>query len=495
MSIDLHTVNLHPVDHLPPSLTDHDFDLIVVGAGSTGENVASRAIAGGLSVAVVEAELVGGDCSYWACMPSKGLLRSGEALDDARHVGGAAEAVTGTLDVAAVLARRDKFNSGFDDASQVDWVLGIGATFVRGHGRLTGERRVRVTGSDGSTAELTARHAVALCVGSAPALPPIDGLAGVGAWTNREATAATVVPGHLVVLGGGVVGVEMATAWATLGAEVTLLEGTGQLLPTYEPKAGELVAASLAAAGVDVRTGVKMTAARREGPRVTVTLEGGGEISGDELLVAVGRTPKTHDVGLESIGLDGGHWLEVDDAMAVTAVPGGWLYAVGDCNDRAKLTHIGKYEARVAGDVIAARANDEPDSRSPAPFSRFAATATARAVPQVVFTNPQVGSVGLTETAARSAGIAVRAVDYDLGALAGSALYSDDYRGWANLVVDTDRNVVVGATFVGPNAGELVHGATIAVVGEVPLDRLWHAVPSYPTISEIWLRLLEAWGL
>ncbi|MDQ6784149.1 MAG: NAD(P)/FAD-dependent oxidoreductase [Actinomycetota bacterium] len=489
------SIDLHPADHPPSELKKHDFDLIVLGAGSTGENVASRAIAGGLSVAVVEAELVGGDCSYWACMPSKGLLRSGEVLHDARRVGGAAEAVTGDLDVVAVLARRNKFNSGFDDASQVSWLVGAKATFVRGQGRLSGERKVTVTGADGSTAELTARHAVALCVGSAPAMPPIDGLSDVGAWTNREATSSETVPGHLIVLGGGVVGVEMAAAWSSLGSKITLLEGAGQLLPAYEPKAGELLGASLRDAGVNVRVGVKMVAARREGATVTVTLDGGEEISGDELLIAVGRKPKTVDVGLDTIGVEAGHWLEVDDSMTVTAVDGGWLYAVGDCNDRAKLTHIGKYEARVAGDVIAARAKGDADAGTPAPFSAHAATATHRAVAQVVFTDPQVGSVGLTEAAALDAGLTVRVVDYDMGAIAGSVLYADGYQGWANLVVDTDRNVVVGATFVGPNAGELVHAATVAVVGEVPLERLWHAVPSYPTISEIWLRLLETWGL
>lgn len=489
------SIDLHPADHPPSELTDHEFDLIVLGAGSTGENVASRAIAGGLSVVVVEAELVGGDCSYWACMPSKGLLRSGEALHDARRVGGAAEAVTGDLDVAAVLTRRDKFNSGFDDSSQVSWLEGAKATFVRGQGRISGERKVTVTGANGSTAELTARHAVALCVGSAPALPPIDGLADSGPWTNREATSAKTVPGHLIVLGGGVVGVEMATAWASLGSEITLLEAADQVLPSYEPKAGELLGASLRQAGVDVRVGVTMVGARRDGATVTVTLEDGQEVSGDELLVAVGRKPKTEDVGLDTVGVDPGHWLEVDDTMTVKAVAGGWLYAVGDCNDRAKLTHIGKYEARVAGDVIAARAHGDAAAAAPAPFSAYAATATQRAVPQVVFTDPQVGSVGLTEAAAGAAGFSVRAVDYDMGAIAGSVLYADGYQGWANLVVDTDRNVILGATFVGPNAGELVHAATIAVVGEVTLDRLWHAVPSYPTISEIWLRLLETWGL
>jgi dihydrolipoamide dehydrogenase len=489
------TIDLHPTDHPPTELTEHEFDVIVLGAGSTGENVASRAIAGGLSVVVVEAELVGGDCSYWACMPSKGLLRSGDALADARRVGGAAEAVTGGLDVDAVLARRDTFNSGFDDRSQVTWLEGATAILVRGQGRLNGERQVRVTGNDGSTADLTARHAVAVCVGSAAAMPPIDGLGDVGAWTNREATSSQTVPGHLLILGGGVVGVEMATAWSSLGSAVTLLEAAQQVLPADEPKAGELLGASLREAGVDLRLGVEMVGAHRDGATLTVTLDGGEEVSGDELLVAVGRTPKTFDLGLDTIGVEPGHWLEVDDAMTVTAVPGGWLYAVGDCNDRAKLTHMGKYEARIAGDVIAARARGDAGATTPAPWSSYAATATHRAVPQVVFTDPQVASVGLTEAAARRAGIPVRTVDYDMGSIAGAALYADGYRGWANLVVDTDRNVIVGATFVGPNAGELVHAATIAVVGEVPLDRLWHAVPAYPTISEIWLRLLETWGL
>jgi pyruvate/2-oxoglutarate dehydrogenase complex dihydrolipoamide dehydrogenase (E3) component len=480
-------INLHPSDHPPSALDTTEFDLVVIGAGPTGENVASRAIAGGLSVAVVEAELVGGECSYWACMPSKGLLRTPEAAAEARAVGAEAG-----FDPAAVLARRDTFNSHFDDHGQVDWLTGAGATLVRGTGRLSGVRTVAVDGHDGSTVELTARHAVALCTGSTALIPPIDGLDAVRPWTSREATSAEQAPGRLLVLGGGVVGVEMATAWHALGSAVSVLESAEHVLPPYEPRAGEMLGAALADRGVTVRTGARVVSARRDVRGVTVTLDGGEQLSGDELLVATGRRPHP-GLGVDTVGLDPDRWLAVDDTMTVLGVEGGWLYAVGDGNDRAKLTHIGKYEARITGDVIVARARGA--RLDDAPWGKHVATATHGAVPQVVFTDPQVGSVGLTERAAREAGINTRTVDYDMGSVAGAALFADGYRGWANLVVDTEREVVVGATFVGSGAGELVQSATIAIVGEVPLSRLWHAVPSYPTISEIWLRLLETWGL
>jgi dihydrolipoamide dehydrogenase len=270
---------------------------------------------------------------------------------------------------------------------------------------------------------------------------------------------------------------------------VTVLVRGRALLERMEPFVGELVAEGLREAGADVRFGVSVASVLREGRQVRVGLDDGGELTADEILFATGRRPHTGGIGLDTVGLADGGWLDVDDTCRVTAVEDGWLYAVGDVNHRALLTYQGKYQGRMAGAAIAARAKGEPvDDR---PWGAHVATADAAAVPQVVFTDPEVGSVGLSAQEAEQAGHRVRAVDYDLAQVAGASLYGDDYRGRARMVVDLDRNVLLGVTFVGPGVGELLHSATVAVVGEVPVDRLWHAVPSYPTISEVWLRLLE----
>ncbi|MFG2892626.1 dihydrolipoyl dehydrogenase family protein [Streptomyces sp. NPDC048248] len=469
--------------------TEDPYDVIVLGAGPTGENVADRAHAAGLSAVLVESELVGGECSYWACMPSKALLRPVTARSEASRMPGLPEAVAGPLDAAAVLARRDAFASHWKDDGQVRWVDSAGIDLVRGKGRLDGPRRVVVDGGP----VLTARHAVAVCTGSRAVLPEIPGLAAAKPWTSREATSARSVPGRLVVVGGGVVGVEMATAWRALGASVTLLVRGDGLLPRMEPFAGHLVAECLAEAGVFLRTGVEVGEVRREAPGgvVTVVLDSGDEIIADELLIATGRAPRTEDLGLETVGLEPGSWLEVDDSCRVTGVSGGWLYGVGDVNHRALLTHQGKYQARIAGAAISARARRVPILETDR-WGAHAATADTAAVPQVVFTDPEVASVGLTAAEAERAGHRIRVVDQDLAAVAGASLYADGYRGRARMVVDLDREVLLGVTFVGPGVGELLHSATIAVAGEVPVERLWHAVPAYPTISEVWLRLLES---
>jgi pyruvate/2-oxoglutarate dehydrogenase complex dihydrolipoamide dehydrogenase (E3) component len=468
------------------------YDVVVVGAGPTGENVADRVVRGGLTACVVEAELVGGECSYWACMPSKALLRPMQARQAALRVAGSREAVTGPLDGPAVLGRRDSFASHWKDDGQVRWLEGAHIDLVRGHGRLAGVLRVEVTTPQGVIA-LTARHAVALSTGSEAAIPPVPGLAEARPWTPREATSAPAAPARLAILGGGVAGCEMAQAWASLGSRVTIIEMTERLLPGHDRPAGDLVAEAMLAAGIEVRVGATASrVSRAASGEVTVTLDGGGAVTADELLVAAGRHPRTADLGLDTVGLRPGTWMEVDDSLRVTGVAGGWLYAAGDLNHRALLTHQGKYQARICGDAIVARARGEADT---APWSRHSATADHRAVPSVVFTDPEVAAVGLTEAQARQAGLRVRAVDYELGNVAGASLYADGYRGHARMVVDEDRRVIVGVTLVGAGVGDMIHAATVAVVGEVPLDRLWHAVPSYPTISEIWLRLLETYGL
>ncbi|MFF8962810.1 dihydrolipoyl dehydrogenase family protein [Streptomyces globisporus] len=465
------------------------YDVVVIGAGPVGENVADRARAAGLTTAVVEVELVGGECSYWACMPSKALLRPVVARADARRVPGLSAAVQGPLDVGAVLAKRDEETSHWKDDGQVAWLEGVGADVYRGTGRLTGPREVTVTASDGTEHRLTARHAVAVSTGTRAVVPALPGIEEARPWTSREATSAREAPARLVVVGGGVVGVEMATAWQALGSEVTLLIRGGGLLPKMEPFAGELVADALTEAGATIRTGVSVTAVHRPAPDgpVTVELDDGGRVEADEILFATGRAPRTEDLGLETVGLEPGSWLTVDDSCLVEGTD--WLYAVGDVNHRALLTHQGKYQARIAGAAIAARAAKDPVDT--APWGAHAATADHAAVPQVVFTDPEAASVGLTLAEAERAGHRVRAVDYDLASVAGSGLYADGYRGRARMIVDLEREILLGVTFVGPGIGELLHSATVAVAGEVPIARLWHAVPAYPTISEVWLRLLE----
>ncbi len=466
------------------------YDLIVIGAGPVGENVADRARRGGLSAVVVEDELVGGECSYWACIPSKALLAPALALNAARSVDGAQQAVTGDLDVAAVLARRTRFSSEWNDSGQVTWLQGAGIDLIRGRGRLAGDKRVEVTDHDGSTRTLTARHAVAVCTGTTATIPPIDGLAAAKPWTSREATSATSVPESLVIIGGGVVGCEMATAYSFFGCAVTVL-ARSPLLSGHEPFAGELVADSLRDLGADVRTGVSPTRVSRLDGRVRVELDDGGEVHATEVLVATGRTPATTDLGLETIDRKPGGYLPVDDTMRVQGFD--WLYAVGDVNGRVLLTHQGKYQARACGDVIAARAQGR--SVEDQPWGAHVATADHGAVPAVVFTHPEVAAVGLTEQQARQRFANVKVVDYQIGNVSGSKLRRDHYQGRARMVVDTDRQVIVGFTMAGPEVGEMLHAATIAVVGEVPLSRLWHAIPSFPTMSEVWLRLLETYGL
>ncbi|MDX3757992.1 NAD(P)/FAD-dependent oxidoreductase [Streptomyces sp. AK02-04a] len=468
------------------------YDVVVLGAGPVGQNVADRARAASLSVAVVERELVGGECSYWACVPSKALLRPVIAVADVRRVDGAQQAVTGRLDTDGVFARRNHYVTDWDDSGQALFVKSIGADLFRGHGRLDGPRRVTVTRDDGAQQTLTARHAVAIATGSRPALPDIPGIEEARPWTNRHGTDSSTVPARLAIVGGGGVGIEIATLWQGLGSQVTLL-ARRRLIPRMEPFAGELVAQGLSEAGVNVRIGVQVTALRRPdatGP-VTLTLDDGRELEVDEVLFATGRTPATGDIGLDTVGLTPGSWLDVDTTCLVDGVDGAWLYALGDVNHRALLTHQGKYQARTAGDAIGARAAGRP--LDDAPWGDHATTADQHAVPQVFFTDPEAAAVGLTAEQATAAGHRVKTVDLDFNAAQGANLYADGYQGHARLVVDLDREALLGATFVGPGVSELLHSATIAVAGEIPLKRLRHAIASFPTVSEIWLFLLAAY--
>ncbi|MBW3613521.1 MAG: NAD(P)/FAD-dependent oxidoreductase, partial [Chloroflexi bacterium] len=356
-------------------MAERVFDIVVVGAGPAGEVAAARLAEAGRTVAIVESELVGGECSYWACMPSKALLRPAELLDEARRVDGAREAVTGDLDAEEVLRRRDRVISGLDDEHQLAFLNDRGIELFRGHGRLDGERHVRV-----GDEILRAGEAVVLATGSGAAVPPIPGLADVAPWSNREATTASRVPKRLLVLGGGVVGVELAQAWASLGSTVTLVEAAPRILTREEPFASADVADGLRERGVDVREGAKATAAAREDGEVTLTLDSGEAVTADEILVAVGRRPLTDDLGLETVGLQPGEYLPTDDRLQVPGHP--WLYALGDVNGRSLLTHMGKYQARVISDAI-----EGGDLR---------ATRDDASAPRVVFTDPQVAAVGLT---------------------------------------------------------------------------------------------------
>ncbi len=449
------------------------YDAVVLGAGPAGEVCAGRLADAGWRVAIAECHLVGGECSFYACMPSKALLRPAAVLAEAHRIPGVPIAGEQRLDAQAILDRRDEVVHDWDDAAQLPWLEDRGIDLYRGEGRFAGERLVEV-----GEQRLRAGRAVVVATGSGAAMPPIDGLDSVRAWNNRDATAAQQVPASMIVLGGGPVGSELSQAWASLGTKVTLVEGGERLLGREEPFAGAEVAAALRTKfGVDVRLGSKAESVREEGATIVVTLAGGEQIEAEQLLVAVGRTPRTADLDLGAAGVEAGAhgFLETDAQMRVGERQ--WLYAIGDVNGRALFTHAGKYQAWIAAENLLGRP--------------VAAESEALGPPRVTFTDPQVAAVGKSLEQAREAGIDAVAVDVATDGTPGASFEGKDTGGTSRLVVDRSRGTVVGATFTGFETADFLQAATVAIVGAVPVSRLRHAIAPYPSRSEIWLKLLE----
>lgn len=453
-------------------MPNFEHDVIVIGAGPAGEVAAGRLAGEGLDVAICERHLVGGECSFYACMPSKALLRPGELEGEVGRVPGLE--LAGGIDPGAVLKRRDEIVHDLDDSAQIPWLEDKEIKLYRGEGRLDGERRV-VVGDD----ELTARKAVIVATGTGASLPPIPGLAEAEPWTNREGTTAGEVPESLIVIGGGPVGCELAQAWRSLGSDVALLEAAPRLVPAEEDFASKQVADSLRENGIDVREGAEITNVAGQNGRIHVTLGDGGTLEAERLMVAAGRKPHTEDIGLDTVGQKPGDWIEVDDRMRVDGSD--WLYAIGDVNRRSLLTHSGKYQARVVSEHILGRdAVAKADKAGP---------------PRVTFTDPQIAAAGLTASAAAEAGIEVETIDVTTAGNAGASFHGRNTDGTSRLVVEKGSGVVVGATFVGYQTAELLHAATIAIIAELPMERIAEAIPPFPTRNEIWLKLTEAYGI
>ncbi|GAA1894323.1 dihydrolipoyl dehydrogenase family protein [Asanoa iriomotensis] len=478
-----------------------EWDVVVVGGAPPGETISLYSSQAGLSVALVEQDRVGGECLFWACMPSKAMLLPVQVRNLAVDTPGMKQLVNDRrVDAEAVLMRRDEITYNHDDKQSVDLMLSHDVDVIRGRARLVGPRTVEVS-DNGRTREITARRAVVLSPGTDAAVPPIPGLAEAKPWRSRDVTNMHEVPQRVVVIGGGVVACEAATWLRGLGVEeLTLVFPGERLLGMKEPFAGELVYDAFTADGIKVRTGTPVTGVSRErvddrgigrvhGGEVTVTVGEGEQIVADEVLVATGRVPNSREIGLETVGVEptSRGFVEVDDHLTVPGTD--WLYVLGDLNGRALLTHMGKYHARVAGEVIAARAAGRPlDER---PYNPFTDIADQDGAPQVVFCDPEVASVGLTEAEALDRELPVEVVERDFVGIDGARLAREHYVGRAKLVVDNARDTLVGATFVGSGVSELLHAATVAVIGKVPTSALRHAVASFPTISEIWLYLLE----
>jgi dihydrolipoamide dehydrogenase len=462
-----------------------DFDVVIVGGGVGALGAARRLASAGVSVALVEDRLVGGECHYWGCNPTKTLLRPIEVFNLAKSVPGVREAISGDRpDVSAVLAKRDAIIEQLSDQDRTASLRRAGVAVFHGFGRLSGERTVRVAYALGDTTEvvLTAHHAVVLATGTRPYVPNIPGLVHARPWTNRDLTTMTRVPPRTLVVGGGPVGVEFATILTGLGSAVTLLVRGNTLLPLCEPEARELVAQSLRSSGVTIHFETELSRVARQvadGP-VTATFHG-HSIEVDEVVLAAGRRTNTKGIGLETVGLSAGECVSVNDHLQAVGVSGNWLYALGDTTGRARLSHISTYHGRVVADIIAARAAGRELSEN---------ELTARdagSLAQVIFTEPQVAWVGRTESQAVAEGFVVRTrtARYP-DTLSFLALFRDGFQGWAKLVIDAETNTLLGATFVGPEFSELVQAATLAIIAKVPVSLLRHAVAPHPTVNQVW---------
>jgi dihydrolipoamide dehydrogenase len=472
------------------------FDVVVVGGGPAGKATAVHAADAGLSVAVIERELVGGECPYAGCMPSKALLRPAIVLAEAARVPGAAEAVTGPIDVTAALHRRDQATYFRNDTSHSSRLAAHEVHIFRGDARFVAERTVEVAphelrpgdtrGDAGTTMHssvvLEAKKAVVVCTGTRAAIPPVEGLSNTRYWTNVEATNAKTVPESLIVLGGGAIGCELAQAWHSLGCDdVTIIEAASVFLPREEPFASKLLTDELRKCGLDLRFGTAAVRVERvdgDESHVKVTLDDGTAVTAAELLVATGRQPNTDTLNLSAVGVktDERGFLRTDKCMLVPASKG-WMYAVGDVTGRALFTHTAVYHAQIAARNIEGEECD--------------AVSDLAGAPRVVFTEPQIASAGHTEVSAREAGIQIVVSDRDIDRLAAASFYGKGAPAKARLIFDADSQVLIGATFVGPHVAELLHAATISISARLTLEQLRHAVAPFPTLSQIWTVLTD----
>ncbi|KAF2112990.1 hypothetical protein BDV96DRAFT_148508 [Lophiotrema nucula] len=505
-------IDLHPQNHHPRELSSYHFDVIIIGTGPVGLTSGYRLASAGLSVACITDELYGGDCPFFACVPSKALLRPAEALNAAKAVGGAREAIEShDIDVDAVFKRRDTILQNWDDTFLLDISANGGVTPVRGYARLAGVKQVSVQPhGESEKFFLFAKFAVIIATGSTHAVPDIPGLdqlkEGEEYWTNREATTGNTVPEHLIILGGGAVGTEMATFYSRVGSKVTLITKSAEILPRVELEAARMVRKSLEESGTSIRVALEVKHIEKQGPNnMNVNLSNGETISGSVILNAIGRKPRTYDIGLETIGLQGnGSPLAVNSSMVVNMpefVEGNspsepWLYCVGDTNGLAPTTHMGIYQCRIATNSILQSIQQHHPTISittPRGFNNTEAKSWAPGTyPQTIFTDPSIATVGHTLASAKAAGLSVFAIDNNF-AFPGAGLYGD-LPGWARWVIEERTEKILGATICSLEASDLLGSVSVAVTHGLSLKDMVHVVPPFPTRGEFWREMLNTAG-